>query len=96
MGTKLLMSTAFHPQTDRAMELANFFIGQVFRMIIQDNQKDWAVKCPMIEFVLNSNVSTTTIFAPFKLNQRYLPQIRLLTSFDTKFKGVKQFAVQAK
>ena len=65
-------------------------------MIIQDDQKDCAAKCPMVEFVLNSNVSTLTRFAPFKLNQGYLPQIEMLTLFDTKFKGVKQFALQVK
>ena len=65
-------------------------------MIIDDDQRDWAAKCPMVEFVLNSNVNTTTGFAPFKLNQGYLPQIGMPTSLDTKFKGVKQFALQAK
>ena len=65
-------------------------------MLIQDDQKDWAAKCPMVEFVLNSNISTMTGFSPFKLNQGYLLQIRMLMLFDTKFKGVKQFALQAK
>ena len=65
-------------------------------MIIQDDQKDWAAKCPMVEFALNSNVSAITRFAPFELNQGYLPQIGMLTLFDTKFKGVKQFALQVK
>jgi hypothetical protein len=66
MGTKLLMSMVFHPQTDGATERANRSIGQVLRMIIQDDQKDWAI-------TLNSNVSTTTTFTPFELNQGYLP-----------------------
>ena len=65
-------------------------------MIIQDDQRDWAAKFPMVEFALNSNVSATTEFAPFKLNQGYLPQIRMPTLLDTKFKGVKQFTFQAK
>ena len=65
-------------------------------MIIHDDQRDWAAKCPVVEFVLNSNVSATTGFAPFELNQGYLPQIEMPTSFDTKFKGVKQFALQVK
>ena len=96
MGTKLLMSTVFHPQMDGATDWANCSIGQILRMIIHDDQKDWAAKCPMVEFVLNSNVSATTGFALFELNQGYLPQIRIPTSFDTIFKGVKQFTLQAK
>ena len=44
----------------------------------------------------SSSVSATTGFAPFKLNQGYMPQIRMATSFDTTFKGVKQFALQVK
>ena len=96
MGTKLLMSTAFHPQTDGAIEWANRSIGQILRMIINDDQKNWADKCPMVEFVLNSSVSATTGFAPFELNQGYMPQIGMPTTFDTMFKGVKQFVLQAK
>ena len=60
MGTKLLMSTAFHPQMDGATEQANHSIGQILRMIINDHQKNWADKCPMVEFALNSSVSATT------------------------------------
>ena len=40
--------------------------------------------------------SATTGFTPFELNQGYMPQIRMPTSFDTMFKGVKQFTLQAK
>ena len=50
----------------------------------------------MVEFALNSSVSATTGFAPFELNQGYMPQIGMPTSFDTTFKGVKQFALQEK
>ena len=78
MGTKLLMSTAFHPQMDGATKWANHSIGQILRMIINDDQKDWEDKCPIEEFVLNSSVSTTTGFTPFELNQGYMPQISSL------------------
>ena len=57
MGTKLLMSTVFHPQTDGTTEQANCSIGQILRMIINDDQRDWAAKCPMVEFALNSSIS---------------------------------------
>ena len=64
-------------------------------MIIND-QKNWADKCPMVEFALNSSVSATTGFTPFKLNQGYMPQVGMPMSFDTTFKGVKQFTLQVK
>ena len=96
MGTKLLVSTAFHPQMDGTTEQANHSIGQILRMIINDDQKNWADKFPMVEFALNSSVSTTTRFTPFELNQGYMPQIGMPTSFNTTFKGVKQFALQVK
>jgi Integrase zinc binding domain len=65
MGTKLLMATAFHPQTDGATERENRSIGQILRSVVRDDQKDWVTKCPMVELALNSNVSATTGFAPF-------------------------------
>ena len=49
----------------------------------------------MVEFVLNSSVSTMTSFAPFKLNYGYMPQISQRVNVDTPYKGVKQFAQQA-
>ena len=93
MGTKLLMSTAFHSQMDGTTEWENCSIGQILRMIINDDQKNWADKCPMVEFALNSSVSATTGFAPFELNQGYIPQIRMPMLFGTTFKGVKQFVL---
>jgi hypothetical protein len=41
MGVKLLMSTAFHPQTDGASERAVRNVSQVLRTAVADNQKDW-------------------------------------------------------
>jgi hypothetical protein len=92
MGTKLLMATTFHPQTDGATERANHSIGQFLRSVVRNDQKDWAAKCPMVELVLNSNVSVTTGFAPFELNHGYMPRIDLPVNTDTTFKGVSQFA----
>ena len=89
----IFMSTVFHPQTDGATEQENHSIGQILRMIINDDQKNWADKFPMVEFALNSSVSGTTRFALFKLNQGYMPQIGMPTSFGTTFKGVKQFTL---
>jgi len=91
MGMKLLMSTSFHPQTDGATEQANHSISQVLRALVHNNQKDWAERCPMVEFALNSSMSASTGHAPFELNYGYIPQLGQRLRTDTMFVGVKQF-----
>ena len=73
MGSKLLMSTVFHLQTDGATERANRSIAQILSTVVSNDQRDRSDKCPMVEFAINSRVNTTTGYAPFKLNYRYMP-----------------------
>ena len=95
LGTRLLMSTAFHPQTDGATERVNRSIAQVLQTLICNDQKDWDEKCPIAEFALNSSVSATTGYAPFELNSGHIHQLGQCLSMDTQFNGVKQFTQQA-
>lgn len=94
LGTRLLMSTAFHPQTDGATERANRSIIQVLRTLVRPDQSDWAEKIPLTEFALNSSVSSSTGFAPFELTQGHLP--RMVKEVPTSENpGVKAFVDQA-
>jgi hypothetical protein len=90
------MAMVFHPQTDGTTKRANRSIGQVLRSVVRNDQKDWTAKCPMVELALNSNVSAMTGFALFELNHGYMPRIDLPVNTDTTFKGVSQFAQQAR
>jgi hypothetical protein len=65
-------------------------------MLVKSNQRDWAAKCPMAEFALNSSSSAMTGFAPFELSGGYMPTFGQELSLTTLFKGVTQFAEQAK
>ena len=60
MWSKLLMSTAFHPQTNGATERANRSIAQILHTVVSNDQKDWSDKCPIVEFTINSSVNDTT------------------------------------
>ena len=73
MGSKLLMSTVFHPQMDGATERANRSIAQILHTVVSNNQKDWLGKCPMVEFAINSSINATTGYAQFELNHGYMP-----------------------
>ena len=91
MGSKLLMSTAFHLQTDGTTERANRSIAQILCTVVSNDQWDWSDKCPMVEFAINGSINATTGYAPFELNYRYMLQSGQHISTDTMFKGVKQF-----
>ena len=95
MGSKLRMSTVFHPQSDGATERANRSIAQILQTVVNNDQKDWSSKCPMVEFAVNSSLNATTGYALFELNYRYMPQLGQHISTDTTFKGAKQFSQQA-
>jgi hypothetical protein len=94
-GGKLLMSTAFHPQTDGATERSIRSINQTLRAFVNDNQTDWSSKLPSVEFAFNSTTNSSSSFAPFKLNGGWMPTMINSVILDTPYKGVKQFAEQA-
>ena len=71
------------------MERANRSIGQVLRALVRNSQNDWAEHCPMVEFALNSSVSTSMGYVPFELNYGYIPQLGQHLNTDTKFVSVR-------
>ena len=73
LGVKLLMSTAFHPQTDGASEHAIRTTAQILCAMVRPDQRDWAEKVPMVEYALNSSISSSTGFMPFELNYGHMP-----------------------
>jgi len=97
LGVKVLMSTAFHPQTDGASERLIRTITQILHSMISPDQKDWVEKVPMVEFMINSSMSGSTGFAPFKLMYRYMPQMAQLehASAPKMVPGVQGFVCQA-
>jgi hypothetical protein len=96
MGTKLLMSMLFHLQTDGATEQANRSIGQMFRVMVNPDQKDWVQKSALIEFTINSSIGSATGLALFEINCRYMPIIMTeLRDVDKAPPVVQMFAQQA-
>ncbi|KEP46697.1 putative Ty3/Gypsy polyprotein/retrotransposon [Rhizoctonia solani 123E] len=95
IGIKLLMSTAFHPQTDGATERANRTIAQILRALVESNQLDWVYRIPATELAINSSISSSTGFAPFELNYGWMPKLIGYPASNSSFKGVQMLANQA-
>ena len=75
LGTKLAMSTAFHPQTDGQTERANRTLEEMLRAYVNFRQTDWDVHLSALEMAINSARQASTGFSPFYLN--YGKEIRL-------------------
>ena len=66
-GTKLAMTTAFHPQADGQSERKNRTIEASLRIMLLESDSSWVALLPAIEFAHNSYINVTTSKSPFDL-----------------------------
>jgi transposase InsO family protein len=91
LGQRLLMSTAYHPQTDRSSERAIQVMSQMLQSVINDHQMNWVEQLPLIEFAMNSAENESTGTTPFEVNYGWLPCIIRGVEFGSTRPGIKQF-----
>jgi hypothetical protein len=73
LGTKLAMSTAYHPQTDGQTERTNRTLEQMLRAFVNYRQDNWKELLPLIEFAYNNSHQATTKRTPFEVNYGFHP-----------------------
>jgi hypothetical protein len=73
--TKLLMSTAFHPQTDGLSEISNKQVTQYLQAFATHHQDQWDTMLPQAEYAYNTSTHTSTDQSPFELDVGYTPSI---------------------
>jgi hypothetical protein len=67
MGTRLAMSTAYHPQTDGQTERANRTLEDMLRAFVNYRQDNWDSLLPAAEFACNNAPNASTQMTPFRL-----------------------------
>ena len=67
LGTKLHMSTAFHPQSDGQSESANRVIVMYLRCLTGDRPRQWLRWLPWAEFVFNTAFQSSLRDTPFRV-----------------------------
>ena len=82
LGTKLLLSTPYHPQTDGQTERANRTLEEILRAYVGSDLDDWHKHLPAAEFAYNNSTQISTGFSPFYLNsgQHPLTPVNMLTA----------------
>ena len=89
MGTKLHMTTAFHPQSDGQSEAANRVIIMYLRCLTGDRPRQWLRWLPWAEFVFNTAYQTSLRDTPFRVVYgRDPPSIRSYEPGDTRVAAV--------
>ena len=66
-GTKILTSTAYHPQTDGQSERSNQTIEIALRYYVSERQDNWADCIDIVQAAIMTSVSATTTKTPSEL-----------------------------
>jgi hypothetical protein len=64
-GTKIKLSTAYHPETDGQTERTNRTLEDMLRMYVGKKQHSWDKWLHMIEFAYNQNIHSSIGVSPF-------------------------------
>ena len=72
-GTKLAMSTAYHPQSNAPNERSHKVIEELLRSIVQYPPTDWEQQLPIVEFAINNSVVGELGYSPLELNSGETP-----------------------
>ena len=67
MGTKLMFSSAFHPQIDGQIEVTNRSLGNLLRCLVTDHVTNWDMVLPHVEFAFNNSINRTIGCTPFEV-----------------------------
>ena len=68
MGTRLKLSTAFHPETDGQTERTNQTLEQYLRHYVNNTQNNWAQLLPMAQLAINNGHQATIGMSPAMAN----------------------------
>ncbi|KAJ9538049.1 hypothetical protein OSB04_030782 [Centaurea solstitialis] len=66
LGTKLKLSTAYHPQTDGQSERTIQTLEDMLRSCVIDFSGNWDTHLPLVEFAYNNSYHSSIGMAPFK------------------------------
>jgi hypothetical protein len=66
LGTKLIRSSAYHPQTDGQSERVNQILEDMLRSCVIHYDKSWDKCLPLAEFSYNNSYQASLKMAPFE------------------------------
>lgn len=77
LGTKLHMSSSYHPQSNGQTESMNKIIKTMLKMYVNSNTDDWDTYLITIEIAINNATQDSTGYSPYYLNSGQTPHFPL-------------------
>jgi hypothetical protein len=96
MGTNLMFSSAYHPQTDGQTEVVNRSLGDLLRSLVTEHHSQWDSILPQAEFAYNDSVNRSTGQSPFHIvygmQSRGVSELRDSEQTATRSASAEEFA----
>ena len=67
LGTNLLFSSSYHPQTDGQTVVTNRTLGALLRATVRNNPRKWEDLLSIVEFSYNRSRHSATKLSPFEV-----------------------------
>jgi len=77
LGTKLLFSTAYHPQTDGQTEVVNRSLGNLLRCLVGDHQGNWDLVLLHAQLAYNNSKNRSTGLSPNEVVHGHTARVSL-------------------
>ena len=90
LGTKLSMSTSYHPETDGQTERQNRTLEDMLRAFTNYNQDDWDEYLISGEIAYNDSIQASTGETPFYMNSGQHPRFSPILSLNSNNKSKHQ------
>jgi hypothetical protein len=96
LGTNLVFSSAYHPETDGQTEVVNRSLGDLLRSLVTEHHSSWDQILPQAEFAYNDSVNQSTGKSPFHIlygiQPRGVSELRESEQTTTSSASAEEFA----
>ena len=96
LGTNLMFSSSYHPQTDGQTEVVNKSLGDLLRSLVIEHHSSWDNILPQAEFAYNDSVNWSIGKSPFQvvygMQPRGVSELRDLEQTATSSASAEEFA----